>query len=166
MHQQKYIHKIIGKFRMQDANTAMTPMTQGEKLSKDMSPTSDEDKREMENIPYQSYWLSYASCGSTVSDISHSVSVLSHYNSNFGKQHWVAAKRILRYLKGTEGKGLMFKRVEDIIGCADVDWGSNDGDRKSYTGFAFVFGNAALICDPRKQRTVALSEAANEVIYT
>jgi hypothetical protein len=34
-------------------------------------------------------------------DISHAVSILSQFNTDFKEEHWKAAKRVLRYLKGT-----------------------------------------------------------------
>jgi hypothetical protein len=47
--------------------------------------------------------------------------------------------------------------VEDIIGFADADWGANPDDRKSYTGYIFIFANCSVSWETRKQQTVALS---------
>jgi len=44
----------------------------------------------------------------------------------------------------------------------DVDWGSDATDRKSYTGFTFILGGAAISWESRKQRTVALSSTETE----
>ena len=41
------------------------------------------------------------------------------------KQHWIAVKRIFRYLKGTQKYGLLFKTStnKDCVGFSDADWG-------------------------------------------
>lgn len=36
-------------------------------------------------------------------NISHAMGVFSRYQSNLGKTHWQASKRITRYLKGIKG---------------------------------------------------------------
>jgi hypothetical protein len=65
---------------------------------------------------------------STRPDIAHVV-VLSQFNTNFGEQHWRAAKRVLRYLKNTENLGLMFKKSgQELVGYADADWGASIDD--------------------------------------
>jgi hypothetical protein len=80
-----------------------------------------------------------------------------------GKEHWIAAKRVLRYLKGTRDYGLVYeKNVEDIIGFADADWGANPDDRKSYTGYIFIFAKCSVSWEARKQQTVALSSTEAE----
>ena len=49
------------------------------------------------------------------------------------KQHWIAVKRIFRYLKGTQKYGLLFKTStnKDCVGFSDADWGGDLDDRKS-----------------------------------
>ena len=44
------------------------------------------------------------------------VSALSQYNTNYRMQHWVAAKRVLRYLKGTGNEGLIFSKTGKKLG--------------------------------------------------
>ena len=52
--------------------------------------------------------------------------------------------QILRYLKSSPGKGLMFSKNDHlrVEGYTDVDWAGNITDRKSTSGyFTFVGGN-------------------------
>jgi hypothetical protein len=124
----------------------------------------EKEKEEMTRCPYQNLIgsLMYLSV-STRPHISYAVSCLSQYNTCFGKEHWTAAKRVLRYLKGTRDYGLVYeKNVEDIIGFADADWGANPDDRKSYTGYIFIFANCSVSWEARKQQTVALSSTEAE----
>ena len=39
----------------------------------------------------------------------------------------------------------------------DTDWGGCPEDRRSYTGYVFILGDAAVSWEAKKQRTVALS---------
>ena len=95
---------------------------------------------------------------STRPDIAYAVSALSQFNVRHGMEHWNAAKRVLRYLKSTSNYGLTFKKTgEDLVGYVDADWAGCPDDRRSYTGYAFIFGNAAVSWEAKKQRTVVLN---------
>lgn len=52
----------------------------------------------------------------------------------------------------------------DIIGYSDADWGSNQNNRKSISGFVFLLGGGALSWSSKKQDAVALS--STEAEYT
>jgi len=44
-------------------------------------------------------------------DIMYAVNFIqSQFNTNYSTEHWVAAKSILRYLRGTEDYGLMYRK--------------------------------------------------------
>ena len=63
----------------------------------------------MVNNPYTSaiFSLMYLfTC--TRPELATSVSVLSKFNQNSGIAHWEGEKRVLRYLSGTVGEGLMY----------------------------------------------------------
>lgn len=63
-------------------------------------------------------------------DISFSVSYLGQFNNCYGKEHWSAAKRVLRYLKGTRNLVLIYvKDSKPVEGFVDADWGSCLEDR-------------------------------------
>lgn len=171
--QKTFIKKILEKFGMENCKPIRTPLDANEKL---ISPRSL-NKEEMEKYPYQSLIgsLMYLSV-STRPDIAYTVSMLSQFNQNYSMEHWKAAKRVLRYLKGTADSSLVFQRTgENLVGFADADWGSCIQDRRSYTGYIFKLAGGAVSWEARKQRTVALSsteaeymaltEAAKEAIY-
>ena len=109
-------------------------------------------------------------------DIAHTVSYLSQFNENFGKEHWAAGKRIIKYLKGTIDVGIEFKPNSTTLnGFVDSDWGTCPVDRRSYTGYIFLLNGGPVSWDSKKERTVALSsteaeymalsEATKESIY-
>ena len=76
----------------------------------------------MENVPYRSAigsLMYLATC--TRPDLAECVSELSKFSQNPGAVHWEGVKRVLRYLSGTLGEGLLYKR-----GAQVVVWGYSD----------------------------------------
>ncbi|KAJ8907376.1 hypothetical protein NDN08_007489 [Rhodosorus marinus] len=78
---------------------------------------------------------------------------------------WVAARRILRYLKGTLDLGLEFclSRKQNLALYTDASWGTG-ATRRSTTGFAIFVGNCLLTYASRSQRTVATSAAVAKLV--
>ncbi|CAB4002241.1 Hypothetical predicted protein [Paramuricea clavata] len=91
---------------------------------------------------------------------------LSRFLDKPDESHWKAAKRVLRYLKGTTDLRLTFLKNSscDIVGDSDADCSGDLNDRKSTTGYYFKFeGNGGAISwEVKKQATVALSTAEAE----
>lgn len=131
--QRRHIMDLLVKFEMADCNPEI-PMDPNQKLSKDMSPKSSTEREEMSDVPYQELvgGLLYILQG-TRPDITYAVNTVSKFNNDPGKAHWVAAKRILRYLKGTLDAKLTYSKDgnSDLLGFCDADWASNIDDRKS-----------------------------------
>jgi histone deacetylase 1/2 len=78
--------------------------------------------------------------------------------------HWVAVKRILRYLKGTASYGFHITRGTSFIlhGFTDVDWAGSIDDRKSMGGYLVFFGQTPISWKSGKQHTVACSSTEAE----
>lgn len=106
MTQSQYTDAILERFGMQHCNTAKTPIETNGQLKK--PPRANEE--EIKKYPYQRLIgaLMYLVV-STRPDITYTVNFMSQINTNYTSEHWVAAKRILRYLKGTVKHGLMYK---------------------------------------------------------
>lgn len=156
--QTKYIEDLLQNFKMQDSKPVTSPMEAGLKLNVPKPTDKPCD------VPYQSLIgsLMYLAIA-TRPDIAHAISYLSQFNSRFSNEHWIAAKRVLRYLKGTKNLGITYSKTnQPIIGFADADWASCTIDRRSYTGYIFKYAGAAISWESRKQKTVALSTAEAE----
>ncbi|XP_063775458.1 uncharacterized protein LOC134910998 [Pseudophryne corroboree] len=135
-------------------------------MVKAMSPTSQEEIEGMREVPYQNAVgsLMYASIGPRP-DITHAVSRASQFAINPGRQHRIAVKIILRYLKGTSSLKLMFTNIKDMtleVFCYAY-WGSDEDDCHSYMRNLFILADPAVSWVSRKQPTVALS--TTEVEY-
>ena len=97
-------------------------------------------------------------------DIAVALSEVCRFMANPGRQHWIAVKRILRYIKGTLEYGIAFSgKFDQVIGYADSDWGTNIDCRRSRTGFLF-FANGPVSWESRLQTTVALSTVEAEYL--
>ncbi|TPX55755.1 DNA-directed DNA polymerase, partial [Powellomyces hirtus] len=97
-------------------------------------------------------------------DIAVAVSMLSRFASNPSPQHLQAAKRVLRYLRGTSTYSLCIGGNNVTLhGYSDADWGNNIIDRRSITGYLFCIGNAGPVTwASKRQPTVALSSTEAE----
>jgi hypothetical protein len=79
---------------------------------------------------------------------------------------WIAAKRVLRYLKGTGSFQLRFPAEGEVelSTYADADYATS-ADQKSISGNVFMIGNNAVVgWTSQKQKAVALSTAEAEHI--
>ncbi|KAL4038634.1 hypothetical protein IC575_002257 [Cucumis melo] len=97
-------------------------------------------------------------------NISFVVSVVSQFIQAPYEKHMEAVNRILRYLKNTTGKGLMFRKTnrKTIEAYTDSDWEGSVIDKKSTSGYCtFVWGNL-VTWKSKKQSVVARSSAEAE----
>ncbi|KAG7300386.1 hypothetical protein JYU34_015988 [Plutella xylostella] len=157
--QSLYIEKILQRFGMAESKAVNTPCDVSMKL---IPAKSDDEVRT--DIPYHEAvgCLLYLSQG-TRPDITYAVNMLSRFNSKPTKEHWIALKRVLRYLKGTSNMKLTYKKNEEnVVGYCDADWASNIEDRRSCTGHVFLFQGAAISWASKRQLTVALSSTEAE----
>ena len=91
-------------------------------------------------------------------DLGFPIQQLSQFNSNPTNAHFLAAKRVLRYLQGSQTTGLMYKRngklTIPIQAYCDANYAA-DGDRKSISRCLFLLAGAAISWQAKKQTTVA-----------
>ena len=97
-------------------------------------------------------------------DITYAVGAVARFSSKPSQAHWVAVKRIMRYLSGTLDYGLLYGYNDNIAGFSDADWAGDCTDCKSTSGFVFMLSGAAISCNSKKQICVALSTAEAEYI--
>jgi hypothetical protein len=163
------IKKTLETFRMSDCKASATP-ADVRKLTKADCPSTKQEQEEVSQQLYQSMVgsLQYIAL-STRTDIAYAVNQLSRFLSNPGTAHWVAAKRVLRYLQGTAKMGLCFQdyngnRSTSVEVFCDADWAGDIDDRKSTSGIIIKLNGCPVVWLSKKQTTVALSTAEAEYI--
>ncbi|GKV32516.1 hypothetical protein SLEP1_g41114 [Rubroshorea leprosula] len=158
--QKKYVQDILDRFRIKDSNPVSTPIDAGMKLVK--NPKG----KKVNSTLYKQIVGSLMYLNATRPDIMHAVSLISRYMESPKEMHLLAAKRILRYLKGTVEYGLFYKKREksDMFGFTDSDFARDVDDRKSTSGYVFMMGTTAVSWSSRKQPIVTLSTTEAEFV--
>ena len=161
LQQGAYIKKVLERFDMADCAPMRTPFPTGIKL-----PLGAEGN-------YNKSFPEYASAvGSlmylmvcTRPDLAFAVGAVSRFMSCPVEEHWEAVKRILRYVQGTKDNKLVLGGVvgeATMVGYTDADWGGNDNNRRSISGYCFLLGEGAVSWSSKKQTSVALSSTEAE----
>jgi hypothetical protein len=169
IHQKSYIESMVERYNLGDAIISPMPMSASVRLSKEDCPTTALEMSAMESTPYRSLIgsLLYAALGSRP-DIAYAVNQLSRFNSNPGKAHWVAARKVLKYLKGTKDRGITYKPPSTLLLnhslLCDSDWGQIVENRRSVSGFVNFLSFGPISWLARTQKTVALSSCEAEFL--
>uniref|UniRef100_A0A2N9EUK7 Integrase catalytic domain-containing protein n=1 Tax=Fagus sylvatica TaxID=28930 RepID=A0A2N9EUK7_FAGSY len=96
-------------------------------------------------------------------DISFSVHQVCQYMSAPTTIHLAAAKRILRYLRGTLNHGIAFTPSPlQLSAYTDADWAGDPDDRHSTSGYLVYLGSNPITWSAKKQPTVSRSSTESE----
>lgn len=152
---------------MKDCSPSVAPIVKGDKFNLNQCPKNDFEREQMKNIPYASVVgsLMYAQV-CTRPDIAFAVGILGRYQSNLGMDHWKAAKKVLRYLKGTKDYMLMYRQKDnlDVIGYSDSDFAGCVDSRKSTPGYIFMMTDGAISWRSTKKTLVVNSTMEAEFV--
>ena len=176
--QEAYIDKILTRFKMENSKKGFLPMGHGITLSKSQCPTEPQDIERMKQIPYASAVgsIMYAMM-CTRPDVSFALSMTSRFQSNPGESHWMAVKTILKYLRRTKDRFLVFGGESElrVKGYTDASFQTDRDDMKSQSGYIFLLNGGAISWKSSKQSVitdstteaeyVAASEAAKEAVW-
>lgn len=169
LNQTGYIKKVIDLFQMQECKLVSIPMSPQYKLSAVKGSLPKVEEEYMKNVPYSNAVgsLMYAMI-CTRPDIAYGVSLVSRFMGNPSKEHWKSVKWMLRYLKGTVDKGLVFssntRNDSCIEGYCDSDFAADLDRRRSLTGYAFTLGGNLISWKANLQHIVALSTTEAEYV--
>jgi len=100
----------------------------------------------------------------TCPNIAYAVSVVSQFMHTPREPHMEVVYRILRYLKSSPGKGLLFSQHDHlkIEAYTDADWAGSITDRRSTSGYCTFVGGNLVTWRSKKQSVVARSSAEAE----
>jgi hypothetical protein len=155
--QRKYTLDLLRETGMHGCRPVATPIEQNHRLSSDMGTPVDQEhyKRLVGKLIYLSH---------TRPDIAFAVSVVSQFMHDPKTTHLDALNRILKYLKGCPGKGLLYTKQGSLqVECyTDADWAGSLDDRRSTSGYCAFVGGNLVSWRSKKQSVVARSTAEAE----
>jgi hypothetical protein len=158
--QRKYAQEVLDRFKMDQCNPVKNPVVPGHKLNK------DEDGVRIDSTLYKQIVGSLMYLTATRPDITFVVSLISRYMEHPTEMHLQAAKRVLRYVKGTSNLGVFYKKEgnQELLGYTDSDYAGDQNDRKSTSGYVFLMSSGAVSWSSKKQPVVTLSTTEAEFI--
>ncbi|XP_016177810.1 uncharacterized protein LOC107620108 [Arachis ipaensis] len=156
--QQKYALDIITEAGSLAAKPAATPCEENHWLAFVVGPVISDPsmyRRLIGRLMYLCF---------TRPDLTYSVHVLSQFMQNPRTEHWHAALRVVRYLKGHPGQGILLPKENDLQldGWCHSDWAGCLLMRRSLTGWFIQFGTAPISWKTQKQQMVFASSAEAE----
>ena len=153
---------VLRRFGMLDCKSMSTPMVSNLKKLHESDPGSDL----VDPTMYRQLIVSLMYLIHTRPGIFFTVSALSQFMLELRHIHWVVAKHVLRYLRGSVAFGLRYTSNGGVLlhGYADSDWAGSSVDRKSTSGYCFSLGSTMISWSSRKQGSVAQSTAKVESI--
>jgi hypothetical protein len=152
--QRKYVLDLLSETVMLGCRPASTPIDPNHKLC---TESGDPVNKEM----YQRLVGKLIYLCHTRPDISYAVSVVSRYMHDPRSGHLDVVYQILRYLKSSPRKGLMFKSHGhlNVEGYCDADWVSCLDDRRSTSGYCVFVGGNLISWRSKRQPIVSRSTA-------
>jgi len=156
--QRKYALDIITETGLLSAKPASTPCEENHRLGLATGPPLI-DPSSYRRLVGRLIYLCF-----TRPDLTYSVHILSQFMQQPRVEHWHAALRVVRYLKGHPGQGILLPSNNDLqlYGWCDADWASCPLTRRSLTGWFIKLGNAPISWKTQKQHTVSASSAEAE----
>jgi hypothetical protein len=153
LNQGKYTFEILKRFDMLECKSMNTPMEAKLKLL--VNTSSDL----IDATPYRHIIGLLMYLMNTRPYICFAVNTLSQFLVEPRHVHLVAAKHVMRYLKGTMDYGLSYDGDHEftLSGYTDADWVGSVADRKHTFGCCFSLGSSMISWKSRKQSTIALS---------
>uniref|UniRef100_A0A2N9HKM9 Integrase catalytic domain-containing protein n=1 Tax=Fagus sylvatica TaxID=28930 RepID=A0A2N9HKM9_FAGSY len=157
VHQSKYALDVLSRHNMTTCKPCTSPFVSCSKLSSDVVEFL------LDPTPYRSLVGALQYLTFTRPDLSFAVNSLCQHMQNPTSAHMVAAKRVLRYVRGTLSHGILFQPGPmHLTVFTDADWAGNPVDRRSTTGFLVFLGNNLLTWASKKQPTVSRSSTEAE----
>ncbi|XP_024178688.1 uncharacterized mitochondrial protein AtMg00810-like [Rosa chinensis] len=105
-------------------------------------------------------------------DIAYGVNLVCQFMHSPTHDHLIAAKRILRYVKGTIDHGIYLRRGDTLCNSishsihmdafCDADWAGDPNDRKSTTSFVILIDGILVSWCSKKQSSVSRSSTEDE----
>ncbi|CEG43923.1 copia ltr rider [Plasmopara halstedii] len=124
INQEAMIDRIAERFKMDETKPTYLPADVNSRLIK----TKSEDRERTPKMPYRELigsLMYIVVC--TRPDISNAVGEVPKFCDDFNMEHWIAALKILKYLKTTKKLSLVFEGSikQPMVAYADASWASD-----------------------------------------
>ena len=159
--QHKYILDLLRETGKEDCRPAATPTDVNVKQKTEQhEKDAPINKTSFQRLIGRLLYLNH-----TRPDIAFAVNSLSQFMNDPRESHQTAADRILAYLKGTIGLGLLFKKgIEPNVSLyTDSDYAGSFEDSRSTSGYCSFIGSNLVTWRSKKQKEVSLSSAEAEL---
>jgi len=158
--QQKYTLEVLKRFGIEESNAVMNLMVPGFKANK------IGEGNKIDETYYKQIVGSLMYITATKPDIMFGVSFITRFMARPTELHLQAAKRILRYLKGTIDYGIFYKKNgnKQLIAFTDSDYAGDIEDRKNTSDYVFILSGGAVSWSSKKQPIVTLSTTEAEFV--
>lgn len=156
--QRKYALDIIADCGVLGSRPSPTPLEQNHRLARDDGPLLADPKPYRRLVGRLLYLLH------TRPELSYYVHVLSQFMQAPREAHWAAALRIVKFLKGLPGQGILLKADKDLsltVYC-DYDHSSCPLTRRSLSAYIVFLGDSPISWKTKKQETVSFSSVKAE----
>ncbi|XP_031091065.1 uncharacterized protein LOC115996058 [Ipomoea triloba] len=140
INQAKYTRDLIKKFGLEGKSSVKIPMSTSLKLDK------NEEGKDVDQTKYREMIGSLIYLIASRPDISYSLDVCARFQSQPKESHFLATKKIIRYLKSTINVGLWYPKEGnfELTGFSDADFAGCKIDRKSTSGTYQFLGGSCL----------------------
>lgn len=97
-------------------------------------------------------------------DLTYAIHTLSQFMNKPHDDQWLAALKVVRYLKGTLGQGVLLRAEskDHVSGWCDSDWAACPLTKRSLSGWIVQYGSSPIVWKSKKQDTVSRSSAEAE----
>ncbi|XP_073137105.1 secreted RxLR effector protein 161-like [Henckelia pumila] len=160
INQTKFTKELIKKFGMENCSAISTPMSASIKLDK------DESGAPVEVTMYRGLIGSLLYLTASRPDIMFDVCLCARFQAAPKQSHYIAAKRIIKYLKGTTNMGLWYSKDSEfnLVGYSDADYAGCNIDRKSTSESCQFLEDRLISWFIKKQTSIAISTAEAEYL--
>ncbi|CAI5459666.1 unnamed protein product [Closterium sp. Yama58-4] len=161
--QSHMVEQVLQRFGFQFSSPQSTPLPTGHSLS---APPSDESVEPSGPYPELVGCLIYLmTC--TRPDLAYPLSILARYVApgRHRREHWEAAKRVLRYLCSTSGMGLVLGGRGRVVltGHSDASWVDDLATQRSSQGYTFSLGSGSVSWRSTRSSSVLSSSCEAEI---
>ncbi|KAG7578881.1 Reverse transcriptase RNA-dependent DNA polymerase [Arabidopsis thaliana x Arabidopsis arenosa] len=156
--QRKYALDIVTEAGLLHSRPSPTPIEQNHKLELNTSELLSHPEEYRRLVGRLIYLLT------TRPELSYSVHILSMFMQSPRIDHWNAALRVVRYLKGSPGRGVLLSSDSDLTLTAycDSDFATCSTSRRSLSGYVMFLGGSPVSWKTKKQDVVSHSSAEAE----